>query len=807
MKVKRILRSSRDKTSGLPSEFPGWLHERFGSHYAQISTDTTLKLKSACKDVSRLLRGHVPDDIEFLSRKMTMPPQGITDYNFVMGYKTPEGFVRGTSEPGHAGSDKFLLEYIAKYPKDWEIVKKALGLGRQKGRHASAFLIANKPVDSFIPMTTVGGVRVTSFTAGPVEAVGGLKMDFLVINSLRDIQDCINMVQQRYGGTPQDMMLNGIKVRSHELVPDPAGGYAFIWDLPSRRPVFEDIANGKTETVFQFSTGGVKKFLPYFRHSRPDGSPVLDSVQDLAIFTALDRPGPLDYKVLNPDWGGDPEHPDAKHNMLVEYARRARGAKPSPEVAAVLDELAPETKGVIVFQETLQRVYQQVTGCTGTEAEQFRRDVAKKKKESVDKAYPFFMEKATAKLKSHERAQQLWDTMKTFAQYGFNKSHAVCYADIGYACAWLKHFYPLEWWCSVLRNATKDEVNTKFWPYVGHLVLLPDVQLSKVGWTIEGTKLRAPLDLLHGVGEKAHQQLVAGAPYPDLMAFARAIDEQKQSGKTVETTTDDNGKTVTKTTLGRSAIHRGIVYTLVVAGAMDSLFPAGSSPNDCLDAFDAAMKAVNSGYKPPPKSKRHYPTLDAVWRYQKRKSILPAYGADLRRYFVGDDRPEFLKLYGEGNKRKLYFAWRYYSKKQRAEVDTETPVVGFERLNALQDATELPEGGFQCAVIAYLEDKEGFQYTREGNRLPAMRLTLEVGGGKYECVHWPDRNGELPQTVQSAETGSIVVALLERNKVEYGFSVREIRVLRAAIKDKETDESKAGASAGGAAGSSNSGGN
>lgn len=110
----------------------GWLKERFGDHYAQISVDTTLKLKMAVKDVARFKLGQVPGDIEVLTKRFEMPPQNVNDFDFVMGYETDEdGHVAGSVE-----WDEALKEYVRKYPSHWEIVKKCLGLSRQKGRHA-----------------------------------------------------------------------------------------------------------------------------------------------------------------------------------------------------------------------------------------------------------------------------------------------------------------------------------------------------------------------------------------------------------------------------------------------------------------------------------------------------------------------------------------------------------------------------------------------------------------------------------------------------------------------------------------------
>jgi hypothetical protein len=189
MKIKVTRTSKTDPT--LPRWYPGWLHERYGDHQVQISVLTTLKLKSAVKDCSRALRkrcdacgavyetadfvqncescggshvvGFVPDDIEDMTKKFAMPPQGVSDHHFVVGYKTDEGdWIKGSSEPGHGGTDQTLLTYIERYPKDWEVVKKSLGLGRQLGRHAC--LPAGEGV------MVVGGGRVPV----PIEKCDGL---------------------------------------------------------------------------------------------------------------------------------------------------------------------------------------------------------------------------------------------------------------------------------------------------------------------------------------------------------------------------------------------------------------------------------------------------------------------------------------------------------------------------------------------------------------------------------------------------------------------------------------------------------
>lgn len=841
MKIKSILRSSKADAS-LPAFFPGWFDERFGEHYSQISVDTTLKLKSACKDVSRAMRkqcsncsavyettapvkncatcgnsrvvGYVPADIEELTKKFMMPPQGVTDFKFVMGYKSDEGgWVQGSSVADHSGTDEALLTYIERYPEDWEIVKKSLGLARQKGRHACAFVIANKPIHHFIPLTSVSGVSVTSFTAPAVEAVGGLKMDFLVINSLRDIQDCISLVQERspQGKQKDAIIVNDRKVPRHRLLPDPKTNQLFdVWDLPEDQDVFKDVSSGRTETVFQFNTPGAVQWLANFNYTRADGLTAIRSVEDMAAFTALDRPGPLDVEVRNPDWTGPADHPGAKHNMLVEFARRARGAKGSPDVLAILEELVPETYGVMCYQEQLQRVYQNLTSCTGSEAETFRTDVSKKQKEKVEAAYPFFMERASVRVGA-EDAQKLWDFIKTWAQYGFNKSHAVSYAVIGYACAWLKHHYPLEWWCAVLRNATKEEVNDKFWRHCSKYVSLPDIKLSKDNWVIEGDRIRAPISLLHGVGEKAHEQLCRFAPYTSIEDLAGKIIAHRAANAAEVTRHRKNAKTGETVeskgmSLGRSPLQRGIIHRLIVAGAMDSLFEKDADIASSIDKYDVAIieaaQAEGAKYEPKTElrecwkraaaaykkaSKEVYPNLDPLSRYQTRKSILPAYGTDLKSMYRFMPLPECLEA--NKNKKTLRYLCKKWDRETRKMVDVSYPVIAGDRFELLNTTEAIPDTGYRGCVLAYIEERRLFNYG-ENKSKEALELTLEISGARFRLVHWPDNDGSLPKGVETLKKGCIIAAMVIRNKPDKPFSIRQFTVLRDALGSK-TDSADA----------------
>jgi DNA polymerase-3 subunit alpha len=389
----------------------GWLKDRFGDHIAQISTDTKLKIRSSILDVARVKLGHVPPELAKLAHSIEAAPQGVEDSDFVFGYEGAGGFVEGT-----INTDPALKEYVQAYPTHWPIVQRLLGLPRQKSRHACAFAILNSPVKNTIPLTRINGHVVTQYTAKSVEASGGLKMDFLVINILNDISHAIRLIQDR---NPEAMATN--KLTTSKRVPKirqiPQNGMLLdIWDLPSDQAVFNDVAEGKTETVFQFNTNTARGYLRLFNHDADgDGKKGIRSVEDMAAFTALGRPGPLDAYVEDAEGN--------KHNMLVEYANRAKGVGAVNPIKA-LDDLLPETHGVIVYQEQLQKIYQVVGKTTAVEADEFRVHIGKK----YEKYEKFrlsdrdtFLKGATEAVGA-EVAQQIWDQMYTFGQYGFNKS-------------------------------------------------------------------------------------------------------------------------------------------------------------------------------------------------------------------------------------------------------------------------------------------------------------------------------------------------------------------------------------------------
>ena len=801
LSMDRFMTSDRVKTGKLPDidqDLPhrhllisedgktGWLRERFGDCVAQISNDTTLRLKSSIKDTFRALErmrtgdrhARVPEHIEEFCKKLETPPQGINDQDYVFGYKDTDGnYQRGELEKNAA-----LKKFTEEYPREWDIVCRLLGLSRQKSRHACAYVIADEPIQNFIPLQTVGDSRVTSFTAPAVEAAGGLKMDFLVVHAINDIDCALKLIRSRYDqetwqtddeGIPY-VMTEGKKLTKVQALPF-QGRSVDVYDLPEDPNVFRDICEGKVETVFQLDAGAARQGLKHFA-IEADGKPPIGSIEALSAFTALDRPGPLDAK---------PE--GANHNFLVEFANRAKG-KPAVGRMAILDELLPETYGVIVYQEQLQAIFQQVGETTAIDANNFRGRISKKKLVDVNKIdKPIFMKKALPKLEA--AADILWNQMQTFGQYGFNKSHATCYMVTAYACAFLKRHFPLEWWTSVLNNADRAEIDEKFWRYCGHIIDLPDLRYSQPGFVIQNERIRAPLSLLVGLGQKAHAQLLENGPYESITDFLEKIEAWKRRNPLL----DKAGKQVlTKAGKGRhctSALNGGVITNLIISGVMDSLFPGTDSlgmpmrTQDRLSAWSAAKAEIASRGKKRRKEVKPVGTefdwlKDPLAHYQARKKVLPAYSASVLDILNGDNRV-FDATVGEAKCKAVMTRSQNREDPTKFRTRYWKLVTGpqYEYLGSLD---VLPPVDIDVALLGYVVLDRRFDYKQKssGEDRTACELILDVDGVRINMVRWPSKSG-LPAAFNQPLQGAVVACLFTRGSNEKDFFFADVSILAA----------------------------
>jgi DNA polymerase III alpha subunit len=463
-----------------------------------------------------------------------------------------------------------------------------------------------------------------------------------------------------------------------------------------------------------------------------------------------------------------------KHNMLVEYANRAKG-RPRIGALPVLDKLLPETYGIIVYQEQLQRVFQEVGQTTAIEANNFREHISKKKMAEVIKDKEIFMKGAVSTL-GEQQATELWDSLETFGRYGFNRSHAICYVVIGYACAWLKHHYPLEWWTAVLRNADRNEIIEKFWRHCGSMIDMPDIALSGPRFEIKNERIRAPLSLLYGIGPKAQEEINAILPVSTVEEMCQKIYARRVSlakpAKSKDGTPklDKQGRPLMK--LATSALKKDVISTLIISGAMDGLFPSEASMLDQLKQYRVAKGEVE-GKEPDPVDPR-YIDLSEVVRFQMKKSILPAYSPPLLPMVVRAGTPKIQQINN---------IWTYTAGQNN--VNKYATIANLKQAEYLLSVDMLEQ--LEFAIVAYVVQDE--RRTYQGNKEMA-KIVLDVEGTQWELVHWPPYRGKkLPLHMNKPLTGAVVLAVLSKYKADRPFSITHIDVLFPPLGTAESEES------------------
>jgi DNA polymerase III subunit alpha len=766
---------------------PSWLEKRFGKdNVIQIGTNNLIKLKTALRDVARSVYNEVPPDIEALSKSLPHTPQGVDDKNFIFGYRSEDG----TEYKGLIDERSDLKQFAEKNKEIWNTAINMLSLKRSHGRHAAGWIIADRPISSFIPIITTNDdennpTRCTQYNDDACEASGAVKYDLLGLNTLNDITNCIQMIQDKEGLEWNTWYtIGGIKVHGTDVIKH-NGELLNIWDLPEDPAVFEDISEGRTETVFQLNTPGAQKWLKEFNHPKKGekGKTLISSIMDIAIFTALDRKGALDAYV---------EKDGQRRNMLQEYAARARG-KPSIGNIDFLDKELAETHGVMIFQEGLSKVYKNLTGCTGVEAESFREMVGKKKVEKMQQAYSKFIEKASEKV-GKENAELIWQQILPSSGYSFNKIHSVEYGIMAYVCAYLKHYFPLEWWCGLLRNADKNKIGEIFWKHCKDFVKLPDIQHSQSEFVIKNDKIIAPLSMIHGVGENAHKELSENAPYKDIDDFCQKIANHKE--KNTRFNPDTN-----KTRKGVSALNSGIVSKLIISGVMNSLFPSNLDLISKLEHYQSRL-ALALNKKRPDKIKDEYRNLDPLTIYQLRKSILPVYSTDLLPLLAGSNvegiSQKVVKLNNDGSSEMTMYSYFPQDPKIMSNIMRTTgsksikrvPFVSSDLLAQLnQDATLFENNILNVVVAAYVQTFTKFEYKdkKTGQRWPAYKFILDINNELIEFIKWPNYKTKENYLLDKDLEGSIIVALLAKTKETKPFAIEAITKIKEPL--EKHDES------------------
>ncbi|WP_417899343.1 DNA polymerase III subunit alpha [Bacillus haimaensis] len=368
--------------------------------------------------------------------------------------------------------------------------KKIEGLPRHSSTHAAGVIISHKPLTEIIPIQSGHeDIYLTQFTMETLEELGLLKMDFLGLRNLTMIQNIQNQLKKS------------------------KQNYKSMEELPADDlSTFKLLSDGDTSGIFQLESPGMKKVLTRLKPT---------SLEDIVAVNALYRPGPMEQIPL---------FIDRKHGKKkVEYLH--------PDLEPILKN----TYGVIVYQEQIMQIAAVMAGFSLGEADLLRRAVGKKKKEVLAEERNHFVSGCLKKGYDETTANQVYDLIVRFADYGFNRSHAVAYSMISYELAYLKANYPTIFMATLMSGAVGSE--QKVAQYIneakrkGITVLPPSVNKSGYYFQVENNMIRFSLLTLKGVGGQIIKAIVEERrkkEFVDLFDFCTRLSN-KVSRKAMET--------------------------------------------------------------------------------------------------------------------------------------------------------------------------------------------------------------------------------------------------------------------------------
>jgi DNA polymerase-3 subunit alpha len=360
--------------------------------------------------------------------------------------------------------EKTLYEFLLKKYEDnkdaLEVIRWAKvveGSFTAYGSHAAGIVISdNDDVSEYLPLryNTRAGMFTTQCDMVQVEDNGLLKFDFLGLKTLDIITETLKMIEENHG-----------------VIIDPLN-----IDLADEKTYREILATGKTNSVFQFESNGMKNMLKRFKPG---------CFEDLIILVSMFRPGPLQY--------------------LDGVIDVKNGKKPMEFMCPELEPILGKTYGAIVYQEQVMQICQSLAGFTLGHADSVRRFMSKKKADKLAHEREAFVEGCKNNTISEDIANALFDQMMDFASYAFNKSHAAAYAFNAYITAWLKCHYPAEFFASALNWADNKKIAGLVYEAkkCNVNVLAPDVNLSSKQFNVVNGDIRFGLSSVAGVKDNA----------------------------------------------------------------------------------------------------------------------------------------------------------------------------------------------------------------------------------------------------------------------------------------------------------------
>ena len=491
-----------------------YVMRKYGTdHVAQIATFGTMAARGAIRDVGRALNFTYAE----------------TDVVAKLVPGTPHITLKEAMEVSPKLKEMYEADERVKTLIDTAMSLE--GMPRNSSTHAAGVVITAQPVCSYVPLSCNDETIVTQYTMTTIEELGLLKMDFLGLRNLTVIDDAEKEIQKI---DPNFSM---------KTIPDDDAA------------TFAMLSDGKTQGVFQLESAGMTGVCINMKPS---------SIEDITAIVALYRPGPMD--------------------SIPRFIANKLDARKVTYKTPMLEPILKVTYGCIVYQEQVIEIFRSLGGYTMGQADNIRRAISKKKMKVIEAERKVFVYGDPAQnipgCVGHgvpeAVAQSIYDEIVDFANYAFNKAHAVCYAIVAYQTAYLKCHYPRQYMAalmtSVLDSATKIAGYIAECKELGIPVLPPDLNHSEDHFTVEGDAIRFGLGAVKNVG----------------LGLIRTMVKKRQEGGPFKSLEDFIER------MGEGELNKRAVENFIKCGAADCF---GNHRSELLAVYDSMMDAIASSRK------------------------------------------------------------------------------------------------------------------------------------------------------------------------------------------------------------------
>ena len=367
-------------------------------------------------------------------------------------------------------SDEYFLQIVS-------LASKIEGLIRQSGMHAAGIILNNQKLEDALPvLVDFNGHYISQYEMGYLEEQGFLKMDFLGLRNLTTIDYCVALIKKNH---PE------VEIDAKELP----------YDDPN---IFKLIASNQTMGLFQIETSTMKKGIKVLKPN---------CFEDIVALLALNRPGPMEF--------------------IPTYAKRKEGKQSITYDDPCLENILKETYGIIVYQEQINQIATTMAGFSMGEADMFRRAISKKDSAKMLDNEKAFIDGAIKNGHDEKTAKKVFDSIMKFANYGFNKSHSVVYSVIACQMAYLKYYYPLEFYAAILETSSST-TDSKFNEYISEMkqrniaIISPNINYSGKDFIVQEKGLLFPLNAIKGINEILVNNILEereNGPFKDFFDF------------------------------------------------------------------------------------------------------------------------------------------------------------------------------------------------------------------------------------------------------------------------------------------------